>query len=163
TKRADLVNGFLKLNGIDPQTSLNLDFLRSAPTIQDRQDLSVAWRGVRDTVMVMFTRMGTHRIDDGNAIFGDLALSNDIDQRGVSVDWSHRLTPQSSLSLLVSQQQGQGKQANQDSWQRQYLLQYMLSPTSKSNVVVGLRHGQYERPGLSYAENAVYATYGIRF
>ena len=162
-KRADLVNGFLKLNGIDPQTSLNMDFLRSAGTVQDRQDLSVAWRGVRDTVMVMFTRLGTHRIDDGNPIFGDLALSNDIDQRGMSIDWSHRLAPQSSVSLVVSQQQGQGKQANQASWQRQYLMQYLLSPTPKSNLVVGLRHGQYERPGLSYAENAVYATYGMRF
>jgi hypothetical protein len=81
----------------------------------------------------------------------------------MSIDWSHRLAPQSSVSLVVSQQQGQGKQANQASWQRQYLMQYLLSPTPKSNLVVGLRHGQYERPGLSYAENAVYATYGMRF
>ncbi len=162
-KRADLVNGFLRSNGIDPQTSLNLDFLRSATTVQDRQDLSVAWRGVRDTLMLMFTRTGTRRIDDGNVVFGDLALSNDIQQQGISIDWSHRLTPQSSVNLLVSQQRGQGQQANQDSWQRQYLMQYLLTPTAKSNLVVGLRHGQYRRVGLSYAENAVYATYGLRF
>lgn len=162
-KRADLVNGFLRLNGIDPQTSLNLDFLRSAATVQDRQDLSVAWRGVRNTVMLMFTRSGTRRIDDGNTVFGDLALSNNIDQRGISVDWSHRLTPHSSLSLLVSQQQGRGQLASQDSWQRQYLLQYMLSPSAKSNLIVGMRVGQYERPGQSYDEHAVYITYGIRF
>lgn len=163
TKRADLVNGFLRLNGIDPQSSLNLDFLRSAATIQDRQDLSVAWRGLRDTVMLMFTRSGTHRIDDGGPVFGDLALSDDIVQRGISVNWSHRLTPQSTLNLLVSQVQGRGQLASQDSWQRQYLLQYMLQPSAKSNLLVGLRTGQYERPGQSYDEHAVYVTYGIRF
>jgi uncharacterized protein (PEP-CTERM system associated) len=163
TKRADLVNGFLKLNGIDPQTSLNLDFLRSGATVQDRQDLSVAWRGVRDTVMLMFTRSGTRRIDDGNVVFGDLAQSNNIDQRGLSIDWSHRLTPQSNLSLLVSQVQGRGQLASQESWQRQYLVQYMLSPSAKSSLIAGLRVGQYERPGLSYGERAVFLTYGLRF
>lgn len=162
-KRADLVNGFLRLNGIDPQASLNLDFLRSAPTLQDRQELSVAWRGMRSTAMLSFTRSGTHRLDDGGPVAGDLAASSTVDLRGVAVNLTHRLTPQSVLDLSVSQQQGRGQLASQDSWQRQYTVQYTLRPAIKSNLIVGLRHGQYERPGLSYTENAVYATYGIRF
>jgi len=163
TKRADLVSAFLKLNGIDPQSSLNLDFLRSTATVQDRQDLSVAWRNARSSATLMFTRSSTRRLNDGSIVLGDLADTDTVNLRGVSVSVSHRLTPQSALDLTMSQQQGGGQLASQASWQRQYILQYMLSPTAKSNLIVGARHGQYERPAISYAENAVYATYGIRF
>ena len=160
-RRAALVNAFLASRGIEAGTETN--FLRSAATVQRRQEASVAWRGVRSAALLTFTQSLTERVDTVTNARDDLTQSAQIKLRGLSLDLSHQLTPLSSLSLLLTAQQGDGTQANQHSRQRQLGLTYNLRPRADSTVVLGLRRALYETALLPYDETALFATYGIRF
>ena len=161
TRRAALVSAFLTSRGIEAGTEAS--FLRSAATLQRRQEASVAWRGVRSAMLLTFTQTLTERVDTVVNVLDDLTQSSQVKLRGVSLDLSHRLTPLSSVSLLLSSQQGDGNRASQHNRQRQMGLTYNLRPRADSTLVVGLRRALYESALVPYDETALFATYGIRF
>ena len=76
--------------------------MRSAATLEDRQELSVAWQGVRSSAALALTRTHTRRLDSVVSAADDLAGSNEVRLDGISVTLAHRLTPESSLSLALS-------------------------------------------------------------
>ena len=162
-KREELVNLFLRNKGIDPAALVSPNFLRSAATLEDRQELSVAWQGVRSSAALALTRTHTRRLDSVVSAADDLAGSNEVRLDGISVTLAHRLTPESSLSLALSEKQGQGKLASQDNRQRQFNLVYNTRLTSESNLVVGGRRAVYSTSRVPYAESAIFASYGIRY
>ena len=49
--RTQLVNNFMKANGIDPNANLNTGYLPSQVTEELRQQASVAWLGQRSTAI----------------------------------------------------------------------------------------------------------------
>ena len=160
-RRAALVSAFLTSRGIQPGKEAS--FVRSAATLQRRQEASVAWRGVRNAVLLTFTQSLTERVDTVVNALDDLTKSSQVKLRGASLDLSHQLTPLSSVSLLLNSQQSDGTQANQHNRQRQMGLTYNLRPRADSSLVVGLRRALYESASLPYDETALFATYGIRF
>ena len=162
-KRADLVNAFLRNNGIDPVAITNPGFLRSSATLDDRQSLSVAYRGVRSTVVVTANRSRTRRLDTVSSANDDLAHAGEVRLSSVALDVSHRLTPLASVSLLLSAQQGRGTLALQDNRQRQMSLTYSTRLTPQSTLSAGGRRSMYQTGLSAYAESAVFASYGIRF
>lgn len=160
-RRAALVNAFLASRGIESGTEAS--FLRSTATLQRRQEASVAWRGVRSTALLTFTQSLTERVGAVVNARDDLSQSSRVKLRGLSLDLSHRLTPLSSVSLLLNAQQGDGNLANQHNRQRQLGLTYNLRPRADSTLVLGLRRALFETALLPYGETALFATYGIRF
>ena len=164
-KRADLVNAFLRSNGIDPGLNLQPGFLRSSATVQDRQEFSVAMRGVRSAAVLTASRSATRRVDTS------LSLGDDLDGgrvtlRLLALDLSHRLTPDSSVTLLLSRQQGGGNLANQTAQttrQQSFNLGYTTRLGPTASLALGLRRALYENASGAYDENALFATYGLRF
>lgn len=112
--RAQLVNAYLLANGISPNGEAINSFLTRALSLEHRQDLLFALLGVRDTVTFIGTRSETRRLDTVSVGVDDLAISRLIRQRGFSVNYSHRLTPDYSLGVLVSQQNTSGASSLQD-------------------------------------------------
>lgn len=160
-KRQDFTNDFLSKQGIIPGQQIG--FLRSSASVLEAQEASVAWRNVRSTAVIAFTRTATRRLDTSAGMVGDLANSATVRQRGLSVNLTHRLTPQSTLNLLATEQRGQGDQANQRSRQRQFSLQATTTPTVGSTLTGGIRRALYDTFPTAYGESAIFATYGIRF
>lgn len=162
-KRAALVNTFLRDNGIDPATGLDPSFLRSSATVQDRQALSVALRGVRSTAVLLLSRTQTRRVQSALNLGDDLDNGDDVTTRQVSIDLSHRLTPMSSLSLVLSRQASSSRLGSQSSRQRQAGLQYTVRLAADASLILGGRRALYGSVTGPYDETALFATYGIRF
>lgn len=112
--RAQLVNSFLQLNSISPSAVVTSGFLTSAVSLQHRQDLAFALLGVRDTVTFMATRSENTRLDTLSTAFDDLSNSSTVIQRGFSVSYAHRLTPELSIAVLAAQQNTVGTQSAQE-------------------------------------------------
>ena len=162
-KRADLVNAFLRSNGIDPAAITNPGFLRASATLDDRLSLSVAYRGVRSTAVLTANRSRSRRLDTVTNAVDDLAQAGEVRLTSVALDLSHRLTPLGSVGLLLSAQQGRGTQAGPDNRQRQMSLSYSTRLTPESTLSAGARRARYQTGAAAYAESALFASYGIRF
>lgn len=162
-KRAELVNAYLRDNGINPAGVVNTGFLRSSATLDNRQSLSVALRGIRSTAVLTASRSRSRRLDTISNGNDDLANSGHVRLQSLALDLSHRLTPLTSIGLVLSGQHGRGTQAGQDNRQRQSSLSYSTRLTAESTLSAGGRRTLYQTGASAYAESAVFATYGIRF
>lgn len=160
-KRTDLVNAFLRDQNIQPTASLG--FLQSSASIQNQQQLSAAWRGVRSAAVLLYTQSTSTQIGLSTGLLGDFASSAEVHLRGLSLDLSHRLTPMSSLNLTLSQRRGSGKLDTQRNAQQQVGLNYTTRPNAYGTLSAGLRRALYDNLSGRFNETAVFATYGMRF
>lgn len=161
--RAQLVNAFLQANGINPNAAVVSSFLTSALSVTRRQDLSFALLGVRDTVTFLATRSESNRLDTLSTGVDDFNTSSLIRQRGFSVNYAHRLTPDYSLGVLVSQQHTSGD-SNLQSTKLQLLNVNVTGKVGKQAVAsVGVRHVVSSGNTAPYIENAVIGSLNVQF
>jgi len=161
-ERARLVNAFLQDNGIKPDLGAINSFQTSAVSLQRRQDAIFALLGVRDTITFVATRSDSRRLDLVSLAVDDLSRSSLIRQRGLSVNWAHRLTPDYSLGLLVSEQRTSDSLGLQES--RLQLFNVSLSGRvgRQALATLGLRH-VVSRGNLPYDETAINFNLTVRF
>ena len=160
-KRTEFVNAYLLSQGIS--SSAAPGFLRSSVLVQDLEDASVAFRGVRSTAVLAWTRSKSIRLGVQPGIADDLSVASQVNLQGLSVDLSHRLTTQSSLGLLVSRQRGSGITASQDNLQRKLSLRYTLRPASNIDLNLGLSRTLFDSYPAPFDESSVVFTLGYRF
>lgn len=160
-RRTELVNAYLRTQGIDPLFSPG--FLKSTATVQDRQEISAAWRGVRSTVLFAYAQTVDQQVGLASGTAGDLSNSAQVRLQTLSLDLSHRLTPIASVSLLLSRQGGSGTEAGQRHVQRLLNLQYTTRPNNEANLSLGLRRALSDSQPAAYDETSVFATIGLRF
>lgn len=160
-ERANFVVNFLRQQGIS--SVVNPGFLSSASSLTHLQALSTAWRGQRSTAMLSLTRSTSRRVDSASVAVDDLSAAGQVQLIGASLDLSQRLTPLSSMTLVLSGSQGRGTLASQFNRQRQASLQYSLRPTVQSSLIVGLRRVRYENALSPFGESAIFATVAIQF
>ncbi len=152
----------IELN-LDPTRVPSVGFLSSAATLQHSQVFSIVWSGPRDSVSASVSRSNTQRADTVSTVADDLSQSDDVALSNVSVSWSHRLTPSSSLALTLTAVRGNGDAAAQSNRQTRMELAYNTSLTRESFATVSLRRGLYKTALQPYDESALTASYGIRF
>lgn len=162
-KRIDLVNSFLRNSGIDPTAGADPGFLRSAATLQDRQELSVAMRGVRSSAVLVLTRSKTRRVDDAPSVIDDLQNATEVRLQRYALDLSQRLTPTTSVTLALNTLHGSGTRAGQSNRQRQASVQYAARLSAESDAILGARRTLYVTGPAAYAQSALFATYSLRF
>ena len=160
-ERSTFVVNYLRQQGIS--SAVSPGFLSSAASVTHLQALSTAWRGQRSTAMLSVTRSVSRRVDSASNAVDDLSAAGQVKLIGASLDLSHRLTPLSSLTLVLSGSQGRGTLVNQFNRQRQAGLQYSFRPTVASSLILGLRRTNYENSINPYGESAIFATIGLRF
>ena len=151
------------VNGISPTATATSGFLTSAVSLQRRQDLSFALLGVRDTVTVIATRSVNSRLDTQSIGVDDLATSSLVRQHGVSVNYSHRLTPDFSLGVLVSQQITSGSSSEQDTSLRSVNVNLTGKVGKQSSATVGVRHVVSGAGSAPYTETAVTGNLNVQF
>lgn len=160
-KRAEFVNAYLLSQGILPTATPG--FLRASVTVQDLEEVSVAFRGVRDTGVLSWTRSRSMRLGAQPGVADDLTASGEVYLQRLSLDLSHRLTPQSSAGLVLSRQRGSGLNASQNNLQRKLSLRYTLRPSANSDVNLGISRTLIDSFLATYDESAVVVTVGYRF
>ena len=160
-KRTEFVNAYLRSQGIAPNALPG--FLRASVSVQDLEEASVAFRGVRDIAVLSWTRSRSMRLGVQPGVADDLSVSNEVSLQGLSVDLSHRLTPQSSAGLLLSRQHGSGLNAAQNNLQRKLSLRYTIRPSANSDVNLGFSRTLIDSFPAPFDESAIVLTLGYRF
>ena len=161
--RATLVNDFLAANGIAPTTQLFAGSLAAAVTKQHLQQLSFALLGIRDTVTFAASQSEARRLNSAVVVVDDFANGNLVRERGISISVAHRLTPSSSVSLVASIDRISGTVGSPSTDLRSVNLYWTGQLSSRSTLLVGVRHSEFSSPSDPYTENAVTATLGLRF
>ena len=161
-ERARLVNAFLQNNGIKPDFGATNSFLTSAVFMQRRQDAMFALLGVRDTITFAATRSDSRRLDLVSLAVDDLSSSALIRQRALSVNWAHRLTPDYSLSVLLSEQKTSGSMGLQENRLRLFSSSLSGRVGRHALATLGLRH-VVSRGNLPYDETAINFNLTVQF
>jgi uncharacterized protein (PEP-CTERM system associated) len=162
-RRQALVNNFLLTNGISPNSTVAGGFLTSALTLQRRQDISVGLLGVRSSITFLLTRNDSRRLDGSGASSGDLAAFRGVEQRAFSINLAHRLTPVSTLNLLLSEQRNSGNDSSVSNKLRLVSLSWSSKLGQKSTVSLSARHSSFESLMTPYDESAVSGLFGLQF
>lgn len=104
TARSQLVNDYLLINNLNPNTRVLTPFLTSAQTLARKQELLFALLGLRSTVTFIASQSRSQRLDTLSVAVDDFSTETSIKQQGLSINFSHRLAPDMSLSALASWQ-----------------------------------------------------------
>lgn len=161
-KRDVLVRNFLQSNGINPAAVVIGGFLSSAATLDRLQSASLGIVGVRNTVTVQVSSRRSERADRLATVLDDLSTTNAVRQRGLTLDWAFRLTPQSAINLGGSYQRSDGDLPLQQTTLKSVTASWNSSLGPRSSVSAGARHATFEG-AAPYDENAVFAAFRLSF
>ncbi len=161
--RNQQVLAYLQARGINPNATVLNQFLSNSVSVQRNQALSFSLLGVRDDVIVMAARTEARQLQNNSGATDDFNASKVIHQTGVSVDFTHRLTPQASINLVLAQQRTAGESGADGSTLRSLLLNWSSQIGRRTFVSLGARHSEYESPASPYTETALIASLRLDF
>lgn len=162
-KRDVLVRNYLQTNGINPNAVIVGGFLASAVTLQRSQQASVALVGVRNTVTLQATSSRSERADQVTTSIDDLSSVNEVRQRGVSLDWALRLTPQSSINVAGSYQRSVGDLGSQQTTLKAITATWSAPLGARSTMSAGARHAVFDSTTTPYTESALFGAVRLSF
>jgi len=153
--RAQLVNAFLQSYGIAPGAPVTAGYLASTLVLQHQQLLSFALLGVRDTITFIGTQTQSNNLDALTTALADFSTASSITQQGLAANFAHRLTPDYSLSMLLSQLITTGSLASQASTLNSLNLSLSGRLGRRSSVTCGVRQTIYASSVVPYSETAL--------
>lgn len=157
------VRSFLQSAGINPNKAVTAGFLPGAATLQTRNEVTYSMQGIRSNLAVTASSSITNRLDRSMVLPGDLNNADRIEQRVYSMTLGHRLTPTTGLSLDLSRQSNIGTSSAQASVLRSLSVNLTTSFGQRSTASLAARHVVFDSTSQPYTENAVIATFGLRF
>ena len=163
TTRAQLVNAYLLANGISPGAVVVSSYLTSAVALQRRQDVSLALMGARDTVTFVASRTRSSRLDSVSVGADDLSSSQVMFQRGLSINYAHRLTPDYALGVQLSQQKTSADQSLQDTSLHSFKVSLTGRLGKNSTGMVSVVRVVSGGGASPYAENTVTVNLVVQF
>lgn len=162
---AQLVNDKLKELNYPGDLVVFMPFLSSSAQLQRSRRLSVALAGVRSTLTVAYLRNNIRRLDAplGAAapLIDDFASNTTIEQKGWSVNLSHRLTPVTTANVGVTHRNSVG---DVDSRRTQSLDLGVVSRLSqRTDASVNVTLARHSGTFRSYNDTGLYAQIVHRF
>ena len=162
--RAQQVNTLLQQSSISPTALITSGFLTSRLSVQRRQELSFTLSGLRNTITYTLFQTDSQSLSAGGvSVADDFSRSALLKTRGFSSNFSHRVTPFTSLNLLSSWNHVSGSTAGLTTTQRVFNLNVSSRFTAKLNGTLGLRATTFDGSGNAYRENAVLGTITAQF
>lgn len=161
--RAQLVNNFLKSNGINPSASLNPGYLPSQVVEEERQQASVAMLGDRSTLVFNAYQTYSRNLNPLTNPDSNFANGNVLHWLGFGVNWAHRLTPTSSLNLGVTQQQTDESVGQQATNLRSVNAMWSTKLARRATASLNARYQSFSGTTNSYNEAALFATLSMTF
>lgn len=157
--RTQLVNDYLRARGIDPNASLVPNYLPSQMSEQLSNNASVAWMGLRDTVMLSVNRTQTTDLGPLSNPGNNFANGQPVTWQGFSVSWSHRLTPLQMLTVTGTQQRTTGTEST-NFWTGTAMWTNQWAPRVSSSLAA-----TYSAQGgaSSYTATSLIATLNMQF
>ncbi len=161
--RAQMVDAALARSGIGRGTLVNGGFLSAAPSVQRRQEASVAFNGLRTTTIITVFQTRTAQVDPLTRAPDDLSTQGTIRQRGVGATLSHRLTPESSANLSLTLLSSSAAATSLATRQRSVTLGWTTRLGPHTNLSLSARHVAFSSSTEPYRESALIAGLGFEF
>ena len=140
-------------------TQVTSSFLASQARLQRQQQLAFVLYGARNSLSLQL-----HRSESSSflaaAVVDDFSQSTVIRQNGLSLAFSHRLSPLSSLNATANRQQstGQGLGGNLKTTTTAYIVSATTKLGAKTTGSLSLRHTDFDSNTNPYTENALVGT-----
>ena len=163
-QRAQQVLQLLQQAGISPTAAITNGYLTSRVSVQRRQELAVILNGLRNTATYTFFQTASESA--GTAVAGaadDFSRSQVVRTVGMSSNFSHRLTPFTSINTLSSWTRSSGSLDSLKTTQKLFSVNVATRLTAKSSASFGLRSTVSEGATTAYRENAVFGTITAQF
>ena len=154
---------FLQANGIKPNATAVLGFLTSAVSLQRQQQLSFALFGARSTVSVIATRSSNSRLDRTSTAVDDLSNSPVVQENGLTVNFSQRLSARAVLSLIAATQRSSGSLGQAGTSSRSVNLNLSTQLNKDTSATVGARRVVFDSSTAPYTETAVTGSLSVQF
>jgi len=159
TARAQLVNAYLQINNLNPNTRVLTPFLSAAQTLSRQQDLLFALLGVRSTLTFIASQTKSQRLDTLSVALDDYSTQAQIKQQGLSINFSHRLKPDMSMSALGSWQKIGGTDGS--GGERTTLLSFNLTKSFAKNSTISSAWRHVKTHGASEPTRETALTFNI--
>ena len=141
-------------------------FATARPFLIRRNEISVALRGIYNTITLSYTRSDQRGLGPANINSTDsFALSNDIRQQGVNLNWAYKLSPRSSLSLVATSLKSEGLSATDlDTNQRSLNVLFSTRLGTNTYASLGARRVHFDNSlDTGYRESAVLGSVSLRY
>jgi len=168
-QRAAFVSGMLLSAGIPLNAQMEGNFLTNGSTLEHRREMSFALLGSRNTVTFALGETQSESASQGALVSflgsRDFLQAQNVRQRFASVNWSHKLTPLSSMVASVSRMNSLGSgtgSSDLETTQQMYNLNFTTQLGPKTNAGLGFRHVVADGT-VDYTENAVTGTLSHQF
>lgn len=157
--RAAFVNALLAASGINPNQQVVSGFLASQASVRRQQQLAYVLYGVRNSLTLQLNRSESSSLLAAAAI-DDFSQSSTIRQHGMTLSFSHRLSPLSSLNASANRQQstGTGTGSNLKTTTTAYVVSASTKLGAKTTGSLSLRHTDFDNNTDPYTENALVGT-----
>jgi uncharacterized protein (PEP-CTERM system associated) len=157
--RRQLVLDFLRSIGREPGELVAGGLLTQSESVQRRQDLGLAVNLVRSTFSMQAFRSRIGAVDAS----APGALGADVLQTGYTASLSHRLTPQSSLSLAGSRQMTKPSAGRPANDLKSASLSWSSQVSRMASTSVTARYSVFNSTAGGYREAALTASLSLRF
>lgn len=162
-RRAELVEAYLRDNGLTGADLVVSNLLTSANSLQTNQTLSIALRGARSSLVLNLGHGVSRRVDRSSSVSDDLSSASEVVQDTASAQWTHRLTPQLSLTAELAMQRNHGDLPTQFSQQRSATLRASGIWTKELSWTVSARRALYQTATTPSADRVITGSIGARF
>lgn len=157
--RASFVRTLLQLGGINPNTQVTSGFLASRATIQRRQQLAFVIFGIRNSITLSAIRTESESLLASNTLIDDFSQNDLVRQKGVSLNFSHRLSELSNLNILALRQETTGNGSNtKKTTSTLYQVNVSTKLSARTTASLSARRSEFDSPTNPYTENALIGT-----
>lgn len=163
--RAREVERQLAQSGIPRDLALVTGFLTPRVFVQRSRQASVAILGKRNTLTLTAVLSDSNALSTGSGVPDDFSLASEVQQRSISAALAHRLSPLSSVNLLVQQTHSTGGAGtNLDNTQTSYSLNFAHQIGSRTSGSLSARYTRADNStGLGFTEKAVTGSVSTTF
>lgn len=138
-------------------------FLRSSATLSRRQELSMAWFGLRTSAVLTASRYDTRRLGITLPDGSDLTRTDRVLQDGLSASLGYRLTPTTGISLGATYLRTPDSGPLPGNEQKSVNFSLSNQFGVRTSVSMSLRHTVFDSIVQPYTETGASASISLRF
>jgi uncharacterized protein (PEP-CTERM system associated) len=161
--RRQLIEKKLEELGLPEDLRVSQYFFSAATTLENRQELSMAYLGLRDTIGLTLVRVNSRRLGTVINLGDDFDNNATIEQLGVTIQYGHRLTPLTSLNASISSERNTGTAVNAMTRLNYVVVGLTTSLARRTSASLQLRRTRYSSPFNPYSETAISGVITTRF
>jgi uncharacterized protein (PEP-CTERM system associated) len=162
-ERARFIESLLQAMNISPDAQVIGGFMTSRASINRTKEASFTWTGARNVVTFSAQSLDRTALGAGIDIPDDFSsFSPTVRQKGVNVNWSHKLTPTAALTLMANKSRTSGNSANLDTDRDMYTLMLSNKLGAYTSGNIGVRRTKVSG-FVDYVENALLASLLMAF